>query len=162
MVTANSPYVSLGNNLLAALPEHEYRRLLPDLHCVELTCGQVLYQPGEEIQYTYFPLNSVFCLMALMENGSNIGVGIVGKEGMVGLPLFLGGNTAPNQALVEIGGSAIRMRAGVFRKASEESGFNSLLHLYTQAVLTQAAQAAACNRFHTNKASPRKLAIVHP
>jgi signal transduction histidine kinase/CheY-like chemotaxis protein len=149
MVTANSPYVSLGNNLLAALPEHEYRRLLPDLQRVELTCGQVLYQPGEEIQYTYFPLNSVICLMALMENGSNIGVGIVGKEGMVGLPLFLGSNTAPNQALVEIGGSAIRMRAGVFRKASEESGFNSLLHLYTQAVLTQAAQAAACNRFHT-------------
>jgi signal transduction histidine kinase len=139
----------VGNNLLAALPEHEYRRLLPDLQRVELTCGQVLYQPGEEIQYTYFPLNSVFCLMALMENGSNIGVGIVGKEGMVGLPLFLGSNTAPNQALVEIGGSAIKMRAGVFRKAGEESGFNSLLHLYTQAVLTQAAQAAACNRFHT-------------
>jgi signal transduction histidine kinase len=149
MVTANSPYVSLGNNLLAALPEHEYRRLLTDLQRVELTCGQVLYQPGEEIQYTYFPLNSVICLMALMENGSNIGVGIVGKEGMVGLPLFLGSNTAPHQALVEIGGSAIRMRAGVFRKAAEESGFNSLLHLYTQAVLTQAAQAAACNRFHT-------------
>src|SRR5215217_3263003 len=149
MVTANSPYLSLGNNLLAALPEHEYRRLLPDLQRVELTCGQVLYQPGEEIQYTYFPLNSVICLIALMENGSNIGVGIVGKEGMVGLPLFLGSNTAPNQALVEIGGSAIRMRAGVFRKASEESGFNSLLHLYTQAVLTQAAQAAACNRFDT-------------
>src|SRR5215211_2540324 len=148
MVTANSPYVSLGNNLLTALPEHEYRRLLTDLQRVELTCGQVLYQPGEEIQYTYFPLNSVICLMALMENGSNIGVGIVGKEGMVGLPLFLGNNTAPNQALVEIGGSAIRMRAGVFRKAGEESGFNSLLHLYTQAVLTQAAQAAACNRFH--------------
>src|SRR5215216_650495 len=148
MVTANSPYVSLGNNLLAALPEHEYRRLLPDLQHVELTCGQVLYQPGEEIQYTYFPLNSVICLMALMENGANIGVGIVGKEGMVGLPLFLGSNSAPNQALVEIGGSAIRMRAGVFRKAGEESGFNSLLHLYTQAVLTQAAQAGACNRFH--------------
>src|SRR5215217_1695555 len=149
MVTANSPYLSLGNNLLAALPEHEYRRLLPDLQRVELTCGQVLYQPGEEIQYTYFPLNSVICLIALMENGSNIGVGIVGKEGMVGLPLFLGSNSPPNQALVEIGGGAIRLRAGVFRKAAEESGFNSLLHLYTQAVLTQAAQAAACNRFHT-------------
>ena len=151
MVTANSPRVSLGNNLLAALPEHEYQRLLPDLQRVELTCGQVLYEPGEKIQYTYFPLNSVVCLMTLMEDGSNIGVGIIGKEGMVGLPLFLGSNTTPNQALVEIAGSAIRMRAGVFRKASEESGFNSLLHLYTQAVLTQAAQAAACNRLHTIK-----------
>src|SRR5256714_5887122 len=149
MVTANSPCVSLVINLLAALPEHEYQRLLPDLQRVELTSGQVLYEPGKKIQYTYFPLNSVICLMALMENGSNIGVGIIGKEGMVGLPLFLGSNTAPNQALVEIAGSAIRMRAGVFRKANEESGFNSLLHLYTQAVLAQAAQAAACNRFHT-------------
>ena len=148
MVTANSPRVSLGNNLLAALHEHEYQRLLPDLQRVELTCGQVLYEPGEEIQFTYFPLNSVICLIALMENGSNIGVGIAGKEGMIGLPLFLGSSTTPNQALVEIAGSAIRMRAGAFRKASEESGFNSLLHLYTQAVLTQAAQAAACNRFH--------------
>ncbi|MEN3327491.1 MAG: hypothetical protein V7638_2298 [Acidobacteriota bacterium] len=149
MVTANSPRVSLGNNLLAALPEHEYQRLLPDLQRIELTCGQILYEPGQEIQHTYFPLNSVVCLMALMENGSNLGVGIVGKEGMVGLPLFLGSNTTPNQALVEIPGSAIRMRAGVFRKASDENGFNSVLHLYTQAVLTQAAQAAACNRFHT-------------
>jgi signal transduction histidine kinase/ActR/RegA family two-component response regulator len=87
--------------------------------------------------------------MALMESGSNIGVGIVGKEGMVGLPLFLGSNTTPNQALVEIAGSAIKMRASVFRKASEDRGFNSLLHRYTQAVLIQAAQAAACNRFHT-------------
>jgi signal transduction histidine kinase/CRP-like cAMP-binding protein/ActR/RegA family two-component response regulator len=149
MVTANSPPVSLRNYLLAALPEHEYQRLLPDLQRVELTCGQVLYEPGEEIQFNYFPLNSVICLMALMEDGSNIGVGIIGKEGMVGLPLFLGSNTTPNQALVKIAGSAIRMRAGVFRKAAEESGFNSLLHRYTQALLTQAAQAAACNRFHT-------------
>jgi hypothetical protein len=109
MVTANSPRVSLGNNLLAALPEHEYQRLLPDLQRVELTCGQVLYEPGEEIQYIYFPLNSVICLMTLMEDGSNIGVDIIGKEGMVGLPLFLGSNTAPNQALVAISGSAIRV-----------------------------------------------------
>jgi len=151
MAAANSPRVSLGNNLLAALDDHEYQRLLPDLQRVELTCGQVLYEPDQEIQYTYFPINAVICVMALMENGANIGVGIIGKEGMVGLPLFLGGNTSPNQALVEIAGSAIRMRASVFKKASEESGFNSLLHMYTQAVLTQAAQAAACNRFHAIK-----------
>src|SRR5215213_7852184 len=98
MAAANSPRVSLGNNLLAALDDHEYQRLLPDLQRVELTCGQVLYEPDQEIQYTYFPINAVICVMALMENGANIGVGIIGKEGMVGLPLFLGGNTSPNQA----------------------------------------------------------------
>jgi signal transduction histidine kinase len=150
-MAANSPRVSLGNNLLAALDEREYQRLLPDLQRVHLTCGQVLYEPDQEIQYTYFPINSVICLMAMMENGSNIGVGIIGKEGMAGLPLFLGSNTTPNQALVEIAGSAIRMRASIFKTTSEQTGFNALLHLYTQAVLTQTAQASACNRFHTLK-----------
>jgi signal transduction histidine kinase len=150
-MAANSPRVSLGNNLLAALDEREYQRLLPDLQRVHLTCGQVLYEPDQELQYTYFPINSVICLMAMMENGSHIGVGIIGKEGMVGLPLFLGSNTTSHQALVEIAGSAIRMRASVFRTTSEQAGFNALLHLYTQAVLTQTAQASACNRFHTLK-----------
>jgi len=149
MAALNSPRVSPGNSLLAAIPEPEYERLLPDLQHVELTPGQVLYAPDEELQYTYFPINSVICLLALMENGANIGVGIIGKEGMVGLPLFLGSNTAPNQALVEIAGTAIKMRASVFRRVSEQPGFNSLLNLYTQAVLTQAAQAAAFNRLHT-------------
>jgi signal transduction histidine kinase/CheY-like chemotaxis protein len=151
MFIANSSGVSSRNDLLAALPPNEYQRLLPDLKFVSLTSGQVLYAPGDQIHYAYFPINSVICLMALMENGANIGVGIVGKEGLIGLPLFLGGNAMPNQALVQVAGSAIRMRAGVFRKASEESGFNSLLHLYTQGVLTQASQAAACNRFHRIK-----------
>jgi signal transduction histidine kinase/CheY-like chemotaxis protein len=150
-MAANSPRLSLGNNLLAAVDGNEYQRLLPDLQRVQLTSGQVLYEPDQEIQYTYFPVNSVICLMALMENGSNIGVGIIGKEGVVGLPLFLGSHTTPTQALVEIAGSAIRMRASVFRTASEQPGFSSLLHLYTQAVLTQTAQASACNRFHTLK-----------
>ncbi len=150
-MAANSPRLSLGNNLLAALNDSEFQRLLPDLQRVQLTSGQVLYEPDHEIQYTYFPINAVVCLMALMENGSNIGVGIIGKEGMVGLPLFLGSNTTPNEALVEIAGSAIRMRASVFKHASEQTAFNSLLHLYTQAVLTQTAQASACNRFHTLK-----------
>lgn len=145
MTAANS---GRGNKLLAALGEQEYQRLVADLQWVELTSGQVLHEPDQQIKYAYFPINSVICLMALMENGASIGVGIVGNEGMIGLPLFLGSTTPANQALVEIAGSAIRMRANVLTKAGAESGLNAVLHLYTQAVLTQSAQAAACNRCH--------------
>ena len=148
MTAVNSP---LGNKLLAALSEREYLRLVPELQFVELTCGHVLHEPDQQINYVYFPINSVICLMALMENGATTGVGIVGNEGMIGLPLFLGSKTPANQALVEIAGSAIRMRANVFTKACVESGLNALLHLYTQALLTQSAQAAACNRCHRLK-----------
>ena len=162
MAAANSPRVSPGNKLLAALSEPEFEHLIPDLQRVQLTCGQILHEADQEIQYTYFPINSVICLMASMENGSNAGVGIIGNEGMVGLPLFLGRNTTPNQALVEIAGSAIRTRATVFTTASEQAGFNSLLHLYTQAVLTQTSQVAACNRFHTLKpALANWLLLIH-
>lgn len=140
-----------GNKLLAALGKQEYQRLVPDLQRVELTCGQVLHEPDQAIKYVYFPINSVICLMALMENGATTGVGIVGNEGMIGLPLFLGSKTSANQAIVEIAGSAIRMPADVMTKACVESGLNALLHLYTQAVLTQTAQAAACNRCHRLK-----------
>jgi signal transduction histidine kinase/ActR/RegA family two-component response regulator len=148
MTAVNSPR---GNKLLAALSEQEYQRLVPDLQCVELTSGQILHEPDQQIRYIYFPINPVICLMALMENGATTGVGIVGNEGMIGLPLFLGSKTHANQAIVEISGSAIRMRANVLIKACVESGLNALLHLYTQAVLTQTAQAAACNRCHRLK-----------
>lgn len=148
MTQANS---QPGNKLLAAVGEQEYQRLVADLQRVELTAGQVLHEPDQQIRYAYFPINSVVCLMALMENGATTGVGIVGNEGMIGLPLFLGSKTSANQALVEIAGSAIRMPADVLTKACVESGLNALLHLYTQAVLTQSAQAAACNRCHRLK-----------
>ena len=144
-MTANFPR---GNKLLAALGEQEYQRLVPHLEYVKLTSGQVLHEPDQPIRYAYFPINAVICLMALMEDGATTGVGIVGNEGMIGLPLFLGSKISPNQALVGIAGSAIRMRANVLTKPCDESGLDALLHLYTQAVLTQSAQAAACNRCH--------------
>jgi signal transduction histidine kinase len=150
MIAANFPR---GNRLLAALREQEYQRLVPDLQSVELTSGQVLHEPHQQIRYAYFPINSVICRMALMENGATTGIGIVGNEGMIGLPLFLGSKTAAYQAIAEIAGSAIRMRADVLTKACVESGLNALLHQYTQAVLTQSAQAAACNRCHRLQAA---------
>ena len=93
MSTAISSRLSISNNLLAALPEDEYERLLAHLEYVELRLGEVLHEPDETIRYAYFPVNSVVCLMAQIESGGTVAVGIVGREGMIGLPLFLGGNT---------------------------------------------------------------------
>ncbi|HEY0100890.1 MAG TPA: ATP-binding protein [Pyrinomonadaceae bacterium] len=163
MSTTISPRLSLGNNLLAALPEDGYERLLPHLEYVELRLGEVLHEPDETIRYAYFPVNSVVCLMALMESGGTVAVGIVGREGIIGLPLFLGGNTTSNQAVVQVGGGAVRIKAEVFRRECDESGaLRDLLHLYTQALLTQTSQAAACSRLHKLKHGlARWLLAVH-
>jgi CRP-like cAMP-binding protein len=134
----------VGNNLLAPLPQDEYERLLPHLECVELSRGEVLHEPDETIRHAYFPTTSVICLMVLMESGANAGVGVIGREGMVGLPLFLGGNTTSNQATVQVAGGAMRIKAAVFRQACDENGvLRDLLHLYTQALRTQTSQATA-------------------
>jgi signal transduction histidine kinase len=135
MSTATSPRSLVSNNLLAALPGDEYERLLPHLESVELRLGEVLHESDETIRHAYFPVNSVVCLMALMENGGTLAVGVIGREGLIGLPLFLGGNTTSNQAVVQIGGGALRIKAEVFR----------------QALLTQTSQTAACSRLHKVK-----------
>jgi signal transduction histidine kinase len=163
MTTAISPRLLTSNNLLAALPKDEYERLLPHLECVEVRLGEVLHEPDETIRHAYFPVNSVICLMALMESGGTVAVGVVGREGLIGLPLFLGGNTTSNQAIVQVGGDAIRIKAEVFRRACDESGaLRDLLHLYTQALLTQTSQAAACTRLHNLKDGvARWLLAIH-
>jgi signal transduction histidine kinase len=163
MTTAISPRSLISNNLLDALPKDEYERLSPHLECVELRLREVLHEPDEIIRHAYFPINSVICLMALMESGGTVGVGIVGREGMIGLPLFLGGSTTSTQAVVQIEGSAMRIKAEVFRKACDESGIlRDLLHHYTQALLTQTSQAAACSRLHKLKQGfARWLLAVH-
>jgi signal transduction histidine kinase len=141
--------MTIGNLLLSCLPRDAYTRIEPDLKPVSLVRREVLYEPDDTISHAYFPINSVVCLMALMESGGAAGVGVVGREGMIGLPLFLGGNTTSNQAVVQVGGDALKIKAEVFRKACDESGvLRDLLHLYTQALLAQTAQAAACSRLH--------------
>jgi len=137
------------NRLLAALPKDEYRRLLPGLEPFTLIFGKVIYEPGDLIRHVYFPTSGIISLLAAVEDGATLEVGIVGREGMVGLPAFMGVKTSGNRAVVQGAGEAMRMKAIAFRKECENgSSLPRLLRRYTHSRLTQIAQGAACNRFH--------------
>lgn len=138
------------NQLLAALPAQEYERLVPHLEKVALNNHQVLYEPFEPIDFVYFPVQGVVSLLYTMEDGSTVEVGIVGAEGMVGIPVILGGMKTTNQALVQVPGSAMRLKASVLKSEFERAGvLQTLLLRYAQALLSLASQSAACNRLHT-------------
>lgn len=137
------------NSLLTALPEAEYQHLAPHLRPVCLTLGQVLYEPGEPIATVYFPNQSMISLVQIMEDGSTIEAGIVGNDGMTGYSVYLGGQSATSRAIVQIAGSAMALDAVILRAAFERGGkLQKLLLRYTQALLAQVSQTAACNRFH--------------
>src|SRR5882724_4836055 len=108
--------INLRNRLLNALLSSEYQRLLPHLHQVELSLGQVVYAADTEIEYVYFPENAVVSLLSTTESGSTSEVGLIGREGMVGLTIFLAGFITPDQALVQLSGTAMRMKAAVLKK----------------------------------------------
>jgi len=138
-----------GNQLLAALPVKERERLLPSLKRVPLTLGDVIYEPDERIRYVYFPTSGVVSLLCTTNDGASIEAGTIGMEGMAGIPVFLGVDSSPNRAIVQIEGKALRMKANVFREITSLSGrFHDLLHLYTYALMTQMSLSVACNRFH--------------
>ncbi|WP_017319285.1 Crp/Fnr family transcriptional regulator [Mastigocladopsis repens] len=142
--------VPIQNRLLGALPASEYQRLVPHLELVTLPLHQVLYEPNEPITHVYFPHQAVISLITTMEDGSTIEVGLVGSEGMVGLPVILGGNITNNQAFVQIPDAGMRMDANIFKTEFHRGGeLQRLLLRYCQALLTQVSQSAACNRFHT-------------
>ena len=137
------------NLLLAALPVKEYRRLLPQLERVAMPFAEILYEPGDVIRHVYFPNDSIVSLLSVVAERSTLEVGLVGNEGMAGVPAFLGVGASPNRALVQGAGTAMRMRAGALRTESERAGpLRRLLHLYTHSLLIQVSQTAACNRFH--------------
>lgn len=137
------------SQLLAAISQEEHDRLLPDLENVFLDFKQVLYEPREPISHVYFPNNAVVSLLNLMADGAAVEVGVVGYEGIVGLPVFLGIDTISGKAIVQIAGDAMRMKADVFRaEANRDGPLHRLLQRYTQALLMQVSQTAACNRFH--------------
>src|SRR5688500_7004043 len=139
----------IANSLLAALPRESYRRLLPGLEPAALDFGPVLYEPGEPIGEVYFPERSLVSLLTLVEGHLALEVGLVGHEGMVGLPLALGVECSPVRALVQGAGPALRMSAARFRKALAASPpLQRELHRYAHALMTQISQTAACNRFH--------------
>ncbi len=138
------------NNLLSVLPPEVIRKLLPYLEPVSLSLGEVLYESGGKLDWIYFPTTAIVSLLYVMENGSSAEIAIVGKEGVVGIALFLGGDTMPNRGVVQSEGSAYRLRGHVLREEFDRSGpLQHLLLRYTLALLTQMAQTAVCNRHHT-------------
>ena len=138
-----------NNQLLAALPKAEHKRLLQNLEAFPLVLGEMIYQPGDLIRHVYFPNSGIVSLLATVEEGGSLEVGIVGREGMVGMPVFMGVKTSRNGAVVQGAGSALRMKANVFRKECDTSrSLPRLLQRYTQSLWTQLSQTAVCNRFH--------------
>ena len=138
------------NMLFHALPQEARDRIFPHLELVPLPLGHVLYESGSTLQHVYFPTDSIVSLLYVMENGASAEIAIVGNEGMVGVALFMGGETTPNRAVVQSAGHAYRLAGSLLKQEFGRSG--SLQHLllrYTQALLTQMAQTAVCNRHHS-------------
>lgn len=143
----------VANTLLAALPRGKYLRLLAGLEPVTLSFGKVLYDPGDPIRHVYFPNDSLVSLLTLADGHLPLEVGLVGHEGMVGIPLALGIDVSPVRALVQGAGTAMRMSAARFRKELRQSlPLQRKLHRYTHALMVQISQTAACNRFHVLEA----------
>jgi CRP-like cAMP-binding protein len=137
------------NRLLAALLAPIFQRWLPMLEHVDLALGQVLYESGVTLRHVYFPTNAIVSLLYVMEDGSSAEIAVVGREGLVGVALFMGGNSTPSRAVVQSAGSGFRISADhIYREFSAEPHVMHLLLRYTQALLTQMAQTAVCNRHH--------------
>ena len=138
------------NHLLAALGAADYERLVPHLEPVPLPLGWAVYESGDAQGYVYFPTTSIVSLLYVMEDGSSAEIAIVGNEGVVGIALFMGGESTPSRAVVQSAGHGYRFRASVLK--TEFGHGESLQHLllrYTQALITQMAQTAVCNRYHS-------------
>jgi len=139
-----------NNHLLAALPTAEFERLAPRLEEVALPLGEMLYEPGGQLQSAYFPTTAVVSLHYVMKSGASAESAGVGNEGVVGVSLFMGGDTTPSSAVVQIAGHAYRLEARLLKEEFNRAGLmQHLLLRYTQALITQMAQTAACNRHHT-------------
>ena len=145
-----SPHSPAQNHLLAALPAPEFDRLLPHLELVAMPLGEALYESGGKLQHVYFPTSSIVSLLYVLENGASAEIAITGNEGLVGISLFMGGESTPSRAIVQSAGHAYRLRAELLKGEFERGGeLQHLLLRYTQALITQMAQTAVCNRHHT-------------
>lgn len=139
-----------SNQLLAALPAIEWERWQPQLQLVDLKLGQVLYESGGKMDYVYFPVDSIVSLLFVLENGSSAEIAVVGNEGIVGVSLFMGGETTPSRAVVQSAGKCIRLNAHTLKNEFKNSlPVMHLLLRYTQALITQMTQTAVCNRHHS-------------
>ena len=138
------------NRLLAALPETEFKRLLPELELVSMPLGQVLYESGGRLRHLYFPTTSIVSLLYVMQDGASAEIAVVGNEGILGVSLFMGGETTPSRAIVQSAGHGYRLKANLLKEEFRRAGpVMDLLLRYTQALITQMAQTAVCNRHHS-------------
>jgi CRP-like cAMP-binding protein len=138
------------NQLLAALPHDQWQRWLPHLEHVDMPLGQVLYEPGSTLSHVYFPTTAIVSLLYVMQNGESAEIAVVGNEGVLGVSLFMGGESTPSRALVQSEGGGFRLTAQLMKEEFYRGG--PVLHLllrYTQALITQMVQTAACNRHHS-------------
>ena len=138
------------NQLLAALPTSLYQSLLLHMELVKMPLGKVLYESGDIMSYVFFPVDCIVSLLYVMQNGASAEISVIGKEGIVGISLFMGGESTPSRAIVQSAGHAFRLSSQRFKKAFEEHP--EMLHLmlrYTQSLITQMAQTAVCNRHHS-------------
>ena len=139
-----------SNHLLAALPAMEWQRWQSQLELVDLRLGQVLYEAGGKMSYVYFPIDAIVSLLTVLEDGDSAEIAVVGNEGIVGVSLFMGGETTPSRAVVQSAGKAYRLRAAFLKQEFDLS--SPVMHLllrYTQALITQMTQTAVCNRHHS-------------
>ena len=145
--SAPSPH---QNHLLDALPADDYDRIASHLELVPMELGDVLYESGAKLRYVYFPTTSIISLLYVLEDGASAEIAVVGNEGILGISLFMGGETTPSRAVVQSAGHAFRLSAGLLK--AEFSRFGPTMHLllrYTQALITQMAKTAVCNRHHS-------------
>lgn len=145
-----APHDPRLNQLLAVLPATEWARLEAHLERIELPLGRVLYESGRKLGYVYFPTDAIVSLLYVMEDGASAEIAVVGREGIVGISVFMGGESTTNQAIVQSAGQGYRLRASVLKEEFERGGpVQHLLLRYTQALITQMAQTAVCNRHHS-------------
>jgi CRP-like cAMP-binding protein len=144
-----NPQHAIENRILGSLPPEEYERVAPHLEEIRMNLGDVLSRPDEKIGYVHFPKRGVISICAVMADGSQVEVGVVGNEGMCGLPVLFGTDSVPLQAMVQIPDGALRMSGEAFRREIGQCPrlHQALMH-YAQAFYVQAAQTAACNRVH--------------
>jgi CRP-like cAMP-binding protein len=141
-----------ANWLLKALPPEDYQRLRPHLEWVSILTHQVIYEANDDIEYVYFPISAMISLVSTLMDGSTIEVGIIGHEGMAGIPVFLGGTTGNHRVFVQVAGDAFRLKASILQaEFNQGSSLQKILLRYVQTRFAQTSQSVACNRFHTTE-----------
>jgi CRP-like cAMP-binding protein len=146
----SSPHSPLQNHILAALPREDYEVLLPHLELTAMPLGWAVYESGGRLGYVYFPTTSIVSLLYVMESGASAEIAITGNEGLIGIALFMGGESTPNRAVVQSAGSGYRLKSSVLQEEFASGGELQRLALrFTQALITQMSQTAVCNRHHT-------------